>query len=249
MVKKTESPVEASAAVFVLFCGGGDLAWRKVVPALFSLFRSGSLPEKFCLLAVDRVAMSNAQLCLRLREGAGKFLRGQIKPAEWGKFAAKIRYQQGDFKQLATYKALGVECGKVEKAWGEKAQRIFYMATPPSMFPEIPKHLGESGLAADRTRARIVVEKPIGYDLESALSLNAILGAHFQESQIYRIDHYLGKETVQNILAFRFANPIFEPIWNRRYVDYVTITVAETVGIGAGTMIMPAPCATWYRTI
>jgi glucose-6-phosphate 1-dehydrogenase len=126
---------------------------------------------------------------------------------------------------------LGANAPKLEKEWGAKAHRIFYMATPPSMFGEIPKYLGKAGLARDREWARIVVEKPIGYDLESARALNAILAANFEESQIFRIDHYLGKETVQNILAFRFANPLFEPIWNRRYMDYVTITVAEAVGV------------------
>ena len=126
---------------------------------------------------------------------------------------------------------MGAQCAKLEKEWGAKAHRIFYMATPPSMFGEIPKYLGKAGLARDREWARIVVEKPIGYDLESARALNAILAANFEESQIFRIDHYLGKETVQNILAFRFANPLFEPIWNRRYIDYVTITVAEAVGV------------------
>lgn len=119
----------------------------------------------------------------------------------------------------------------IYKEWGAKVHRIFYMATPPSMFGEIPEYLGKAGLARDREWARIVVEKPIGYDLESARALNAILAANFEESQIFRIDHYLGKETVQNILAFRFANPLFEPIWNRRYVDCVTITVAEEVGV------------------
>ena len=126
---------------------------------------------------------------------------------------------------------MGAQCARLEKEWGAKAHRIFYMATPPSMFGEIPKYLGKAGLARDREWTRIVVEKPIGYDLESARALNAILAANFEESQIFRIDHYLGKETVQNILAFRFANPLFEPIWNRRYMDYVTITVAEAVGV------------------
>ena len=142
-----------------------------------------------------------------------------------------IHYQQGDFKKPPTYTALGKQCAKLEKEWGTKAHRIFYMATPPSMFGEIPKYLGKAGLARDREWARIVIEKPIGYDLESARALNAVLAASFEESQIFRIDHYLGKETVQNILAFRFANPLFEPMWNRRYIDYVTITVAETVGV------------------
>ena len=119
----------------------------------------------------------------------------------------------------------------MEKEWGAKAHRIFYMATPPSWLGEIPKYLGQAGLARDREWARIVIEKPIGDDLESARALNGVPAASFQESQIYRIDHYLGKETVQNILAFRFANPVFEPMWNRRYIDHVTITVAETVGV------------------
>ena len=153
------------------------------------------------------------------------------KAAAWNQFAQHIHYQQGDFKKLQTYTALGKQCAKLEKEWGTKAHRIFYMATPPSMFGEIPKYLGKAGLARDREWARIVIEKPIGYDLESARALNAVLAASFDESQIFRIDHYLGKETVQNILAFRFANPLFEPIWNRRYIDYVTITVAETVGV------------------
>jgi glucose-6-phosphate 1-dehydrogenase len=167
-----------------------------------------------------------------LHEGVNQFSRfGKARAAAWSQFAQHIHYQQGDFKKLSTYAALGARCSRLEKLWGTKAHRIFYMATPPSMFGEIPKYLGKAGLARDREWARIVVEKPIGHDLESALALNAVLASSFKESQIFRIDHYLGKETVQNILAFRFANPLFEPIWNRRYVDYVTITVAETVGV------------------
>ena len=153
------------------------------------------------------------------------------KAAAWGDFAANVFYQQGDFQKPQTYKALAEQCAKFEKQWNAKVQRVFYMATPPIMFGEIAKRLGEAALSADRERTRLVVEKPIGYDLQSALDLNAVLAGSFQESQIFRIDHYLGKETVQNILAFRFANPIFEPLWNRRYVDCVTITVAEEVGV------------------
>ena len=181
---------------------------------------------------MDRLDLNEDELRRRLHEGVDTFSRhGTVKADEWDEFAKHIHYQQGDFKTLATYTALGEQCAQLEKEWNTQAHRVFYMATPPAMFGEIPKRLGEAGLASDRQWARIVVEKPIGYNLESARELNGILAGSFEECQIFRIDHYLGKETVQNILAFRFANPLFEPIWNRRYVDCVTITVAEEVGV------------------
>lgn len=228
--KKTNDQLEPT--VFVIFGGAGDLTWRKLVPALFDLSRDRSMPADFSVIAVDRVGLSDEKLRRRLHDGVKKFSRqGMVNTGEWSEFARHIHYQEGDFKNLQTYTALGEQCAKLEKEWGVKVHRIFYMATPPSMFGEIPRYLGKAGLARDREWARIVVEKPIGYDLKSARALNAILAANFEESQIFRIDHYLGKETVQNILAFRFANPLFEPIWNRRYVDYVTITAAEEVGV------------------
>jgi glucose-6-phosphate 1-dehydrogenase len=218
--------------VFAIFGGAGDLAWRKLVPALFDLSRDRSLPEHFAIIAVDRVKLDEARLRRRLHEGVNRFSRrGRANTADWKEFARHIRYHQGDFTKLQTYTALGEECARLERDWNTGAHRIFYMATPPAMFGEIPKRLGEAGLSRNRQQARIVIEKPIGYDLESARALNGTLAKSFQENQIFRIDHYLGKETVQNILAFRFANPLFEPIWNRRYVDYVTITVAEEVGV------------------
>lgn len=223
---------QLSPTVFIIFGGAGDLTWRKLVPALFDLAHDRRMPADFLIIAVDRLDLSDQNLRRRLRDGVKKFSRqGVVKTGEWNEFAGHIHYQQGDFKKLQTYTALSKQCAKLEKEWGAKVHRIFYMATPPSMFGEIPKYLGKAGLARDREWARIVIEKPIGYDLESARALNAVLAASFEESQIFRIDHYLGKETVQNILAFRFANPLFEPIWNRRYVDYVTITVAEEVGV------------------
>lgn len=232
-MKILEKKDQIEPTVFVIFGGAGDLTWRKLVPALFDLFKDQGMPSEFSIIAVDRIDSSDKKLRLHLHEGVKKFSRQRgVKTGEWAKFSKKIQYQKGEFTQIETYAALGRQCSKLEKEWGAKAHRIFYMATPPSMFGEIPKYLGEAGLASDKKWNRIVIEKPIGHDLDSARALNAILAASFDESQIFRIDHYLGKETVQNILAFRFANPLFEPIWNRRYVDYVNITVAENLGVG-----------------
>ncbi len=226
----TNDPIEPN--IFVIFGGVGDLTWRKLMPALFDLSQSHGVPVHFSIIAVDRVELNEDALRKRLHEGVKKFGRsGKTAVKEWNEFSRHIHYLRGDFKGNATYTELGGQCASLEREWGSKAQRIFYVATPPSLFGEIPSFLNYAGLAADRERSRIVIEKPIGYDLESARALNCTLASGFQESQIFRIDHYLGKETVQNILAFRFANPLFEPIWNRRYVDYVTITVAEEVGV------------------
>jgi glucose-6-phosphate 1-dehydrogenase len=224
--------MEISPTIFVIFGGAGDLTWRKLVPALFDLHRDGRMPKDFVIIAVDRAPFRDPKLHKHFLDGVKRFSRkGNVKGAEWKNFARHVTYQQGDFKDPATYSDLQRRCAELDKKWRVKASHIFHLATPPAMVGVIPKLLADAGLNRDRTHARIVVEKPIGHDLASARELNRVLTESFHESQIFRIDHYLGKETVQNILAFRFANPLFEPIWNRSYVDYVTITVAERVGV------------------
>ncbi|MDD5759298.1 MAG: glucose-6-phosphate dehydrogenase [Desulfobulbaceae bacterium] len=219
--------------VFVIFGGTGDLAWRKLMPALFDLFLDRRLPQLFSVIVLGRGKLADDELRHHLREGVSQFSRlGKVEIGQWKQFADQLQYLQGDYDKPETYSTLENQCTRRDKEWGSKAQRIFYLATPPSMFGEISKCLGEAKLARDRKRTRIVIEKPIGYNLSSAIALNNSLADAFDESQIFRIDHYLGKETVQNILAFRFANPLFEPIWNRHYIDYVAITVAEEVGVG-----------------
>jgi glucose-6-phosphate 1-dehydrogenase len=216
-----------------IFGGAGDLTWRKLIPSLFALYRDSRMPREFAILAIDRVPMEEMALRDHFQEGVKQFSRnGNAPVALWDEFAQHIGYHHGEFTDPATYAGLKDRLARFEEAWHARAGHIFHLAVPPSMVAVIPRFLSDAGLNCDRERDRVVVEKPIGRDLTTAREMNRILTASFHESQIFRIDHYLGKETVQNILAFRFANPLFEPIWNRRYVDYVTVTVAEEVGVG-----------------
>lgn len=216
----------------VIFGAGGDLTWRKLVPALFDLFLDNRLPEQFAIIGVELKPMTDDEFRERLRQGVDQFSRrGKADEAAWKAFAPALTCIQADFADSNAYTKLADRLAAQEKAWKTEANRVSYLATPPQLVGTIANQLGKARLCHDRKRTRIVVEKPFGRDLASARELDRTLTNEFAECQIYRIDHYLGKETVQNILAFRFANALFEPIWDRRYIDHVQITVAEQVGV------------------
>jgi glucose-6-phosphate 1-dehydrogenase len=218
--------------VFVIFGIGGDLAWRKLVPALYNLFLDHWLPQNFQILGLGHKSLDDEAFIERLRQGLNLQIPcKETDEQQWPTFASHLRFQSADFDDPLIYTQLAGQFEALDKAWNDRAVRIFYLATPPQVIAPIVKQLGQTQLSQERDRTRIVIEKPFGSDLASAKALNRILTDVFQESQIYRIDHYLGKETVQNILAFRFANIMFEPLWNRQYIDHVQITVAEQIGV------------------
>jgi glucose-6-phosphate 1-dehydrogenase len=225
----------------VIFGANGDLSGRKLAPALFNLMLDGSLAEPTVILGVGRVALSATQFAEHLAPRVAEFSRRKVEPAPWAKFAAMLDFVGGDFADDATYQTLKLRLAAAVTK-GTKGNVVFYLSTPPSVFPVILQKLQQHGLIeravqkAGTRGCRVIVEKPFGRDLASARALNEMIGGYLHESQIYRIDHYLGKETVQNILVLRFGNSIFEPLWNRNHVDYVEITAAETIGIeGRGT--------------
>jgi glucose-6-phosphate 1-dehydrogenase len=225
-------PEKLEPIVLVIFGAAGDLTRRKLVPALYNLCLDNLLPDKFTIIGLDLKPLSDADFRLRLREGVDQFSRrGKSGDAEWNTFAPFLNYWAADFGDAKVFADLAARLQALGRDWGAQPNCIFYQATPPTAVPTIVEQLARANLNADRRCSRIVLEKPFGRDLDSARALNRMLAGAFDESQIYRIDHYLGKETVQNILAFRFANALFEPVWDRRYIDHVQITIAEDIGI------------------
>jgi glucose-6-phosphate 1-dehydrogenase len=219
-------PPEPQAVV--IFGASGDLTRRKLLPAFYHLFAEGLLPHGFAIVGYARSELSDEQFREDARRSIKEFARCDPAGDQWDEFAHRLSYVQGEFDNEGAMEHLRDHLQEADPRLGTEGRRFFYCATPPAAYPLIVDRLEETGMHAG---SKIVIEKPFGRDLESARKLNEELHRAFDESQIFRIDHYLGKETVQNILAFRFANGMFEPIWNRRYVDNVQITVAEEIGI------------------
>jgi glucose-6-phosphate 1-dehydrogenase len=230
------------ACAVVIFGASGDLTRRKLMPALYNLAVSRSLPSGFAVVGVARREKSHDQFRAEMKEGVGQFSRRKIDPGVWEGFERGVSYVAGTFENAKTYTDLRAHLEHLDAERGTAGNRLYYLAVPPAEFGVIMKHLKEAGLVAPPATSshananaapwtRVIIEKPFGTDLESAKELNDTVAQTFDESQVFRIDHYLGKETVQNLLVFRFANSLFEPLWNREHVDHVQITVSEEIGV------------------
>jgi glucose-6-phosphate 1-dehydrogenase len=214
----------------IIFGASGDLTQRKLIPSLYQLFRKGRLPPETRIVGFSRTAFTHGDWRSQLAESTAKYLSKDFDPALWDKFSQNLYYQPGDIGKVDDFARLSKSLKEIEKA--DHSTRVYYLAMAPSFYETAVEHLGASGLAEEsHGPRRVIIEKPFGTDLKSSRRLNSAVHAVFSERQVYRIDHYLGKETVQNLLVLRFANTIFEPIWNRNYIDHVQITVAEEVDV------------------
>ncbi|MCP9470328.1 MAG: glucose-6-phosphate dehydrogenase [Nitrospira sp.] len=232
----TETITPVDPCTIVIFGGSGDLARRRLVPALYNLLLDGLLPSNYVVLGLGRTPMSDEEFRSVMRDGVIAHSRRALIEDSWNAFSQRLFYLAGGNDDPQTYTGLKARVEELERSFQLPGNRIFYLSIPPSSFTPVCEGLEASGLAgtpgARSPYARIIVEKPVGRDLASAQAINAATGRVFDESQIFRIDHYLGKETVQNLMVVRFANSIFEPIWNRKYIDHVQITVSEAEGVG-----------------
>lgn len=214
--------------VIVIFGASGDLTRRKAVPALYNLYAENLLPQNFAVVGYARSEMGGAQFRAAMGQAVARYSRSGISQRHWRPFSQHLNYFAGSYSEPEDWARFKKFLDEIDSEYGTEGRRLYYCATPPSAFPQIAELLGEANLTDN---SRIVIEKPFGHDLDSARKLNTCLHDVFDEEQIFRIDHYLGKETVQNILVFRFSNGMFEPIWNRHYIDSVQIDVAEAVGV------------------
>ena len=226
----------AVPTVMVIFGASGDLCARKLVPAIFNLGVDNLLPGDFHLIGFGRKPIEDDKFRSLMDDAINEFSRRPLNAEIWERVRANMTYHAGGYDDPATFVELAKQIDAIEASLGREVQRLFYISTPPSVFEPIIANLGSSGMAnahvGTKLASKVIIEKPFGRDLESARQLNASINRVFEESQVYRIDHYLGKETVQDLLVQRFANSIFEPLWNREYVDNVQITVAESLGVG-----------------